>query len=113
MHPYATIAWNACSALYKVRISFFPYRCHRLHRAIQVVRNQKITDEKLLLLVNAMDDTFSFLKNLDNLPAKMKKLEDVISRALQQTAECAFFIHDYADRRFIRMFATGAACYCY
>ena len=60
-----------------------------------------------------MKNMFSFVKNLDDLPAKMKKLEEVISRALQQTAECAFFIRDYADRRFIRMLATGPECYRY
>ena len=68
---------------------------------------------KLLSLVDTMDNTFSFVKNLDGLRAKMTKLEEVISRALQQTAECAFFIRDYADRRFIRMLATVAACYRY
>ncbi|KAK7685647.1 hypothetical protein QCA50_010991 [Cerrena zonata] len=82
LHPYANIAWKACSSLY------------------DVVKQQRMNDDGLLALVKTMDDTFSFAGDLDDLPNKIKRLESVIARVLQQIAECAFFIREYASRSF-------------
>ncbi|KAK7685640.1 hypothetical protein QCA50_010984 [Cerrena zonata] len=82
LHPYANIAWKACSSLY------------------DVVKKQHLNDESLLSLVKTMDDTFSFADDLTELPDKIKRLESVITRVLQQIAECAFFIGAYVSRPF-------------
>ena len=71
-----------------------------------MVQDQHITDNKLLSLVNTMAETFSFTNNLEDIP-KMKILEKVIARILQQTAECAFFVREYARRHFIGMLFCG------
>ena len=49
-----------------------------------------------------MQDTFSFAENLNDIP-KIKAIEKIITRVLQQTSECAFFICEYARLNFIGM----------
>lgn len=55
-----------------------------------------------------MDDTFSFAGDVAELPDKIKRLESVITRVLQQIAECAFFIRAYVSRPF-----AGTPHYCW
>ena len=49
-----------------------------------------------------MNSTLAFAENLNDIP-KIKGLEKIITQILQQTAECAFFIREYARRNFIGM----------
>ena len=65
-----------------------------------MAQTQTATDGKLLGLVGTMDDTFSFVEDLDGLPNKIARLEDIITRILQQTAECALFIREYVRQSF-------------
>ena len=66
----------------------------------KAVRDQKITDNKLLDLFESVNQTFSFAKDLQELRDKVKTLEDAISQILKQTTECAFFVQDYVHRGF-------------
>ena len=50
-----------------------------------------------------MNSTLVFADNLSEIP-KNKGLEKIVTQILQQTAECAFFIREYAQRNFIGMF---------
>ena len=50
-----------------------------------------------------MNGTLAFAENLNDIP-KIKAVEKIVIRILQQTAECAFFIREYAQRNFIGMF---------
>ena len=76
---------------------------------MQIIKKQRITDRKLVSLVETMNKTFSFAKNLGDLPDKMNTLAEIIEKVLEQTAECAFFICNYARRRFLSTFITGKA----
>ena len=49
-----------------------------------------------------MNGTLAFAENLNDIP-KIKAVEKIVARILQQTAECAFFIREYARRNFIGM----------
>ena len=69
-----------------------------------MAQTQTATDGKLLGLVGTMDDTFSFVEDLDGLPNKIARLEDIITRILQQTAECALFIREYVRQSFAGKF---------
>ncbi|KAK7686162.1 hypothetical protein QCA50_010382 [Cerrena zonata] len=80
LHPYANIAWKVCSSLY------------------EAAKQKNINDETLLALVETMNDTFAFVNDLENLPNKIKHLELVITRVLEQTTECSLFIRNYVDR---------------
>ena len=80
-----------------------------------MIKAQRVTDENILSLIETMNKTFSFADNLAKLSTRdnIEAIKDIINQILQQTAECAFFIRDYADRRFIRMLATGIVCHRY
>ena len=69
-----------------------------------MAQTQTATDGKLLGLVGTMNDTFSFVEDLDELPNKIARLEDIITRILQQTAECALFIREYVRQSFAGTF---------
>ena len=74
-----------------------------------MVQNQKLTDQNLLSLVETMVKTFSFAKNLRELSNRENfgTLKAIINKILQQTAECAFFIREYASRRLLRKYPTN------
>jgi len=65
-----------------------------------VVKNQLETDNKLVDLVNTMIDVWSFVDDVNSLPAKMKRLEDIIDKIQTQTVECAIFIREYTGHGF-------------
>ena len=71
-----------------------------------MIQTQELTDQKLLSLVETMKNTFSFAKNLKELSNRedFGILKEIINKILQQTAECAFFIREYASRRFLRKY---------
>ena len=67
---------------------------------LQFIKDQRITDDKLLALVDTMNDTLTFAKSLNDIE-QIKIVEKIVTRILQQTAECAFFIREYAQRNFV------------
>ena len=66
----------------------------------KAVKNQEITDDKLLSLFESVNQTFSFAKNLQELRNKVQALESIITQILKQTTECGFFVQDYLQRGF-------------
>ena len=50
-----------------------------------------------------MNGTLALAENLNDI-TKIQAVEKIVTRILQQTAECAFFIREYAQRNFIGMF---------
>ena len=70
----------------------------------KAVKNQEITDNKLLSLFESVNQTFSFAKNLQELREKVQTLENVITQILKQTTECCFFVQDYLCRGFYSTF---------
>jgi len=65
-----------------------------------VVGNQLEKDNKLIDLVKTMVDVWSFVDDVESLPAKMKRLEDIIDKIQKQTVECAIFIREYTAHGF-------------
>ena len=78
-----------------------PKTIKHLHKA---VRDQEITDNRLLDLFALVNQTFAFAKDLQNLHEKVETLEDVVSQILKQTTECALFVQDYVHRGFYGKF---------
>ena len=52
-----------------------------------------------------MNGTLALAENLNDI-TKIQAVEKIVTRILQQTAECAFFIREYAQRNFIGMFLS-------
>ena len=75
-----------------------------------MIQNQRLTDQKLISLVRTMNKTFSFSKNLKKLSTQdnFETLKEILNQILQQTGECAFFIREYASRRFLGRSARRA-----
>ncbi|KAJ7480978.1 hypothetical protein FB451DRAFT_155281 [Mycena latifolia] len=82
IHPYVNIAWKVLTSVYKA------------------VKNQQDTDDKLLKLVETMDEVYSFVKDVKFLREKIKSLEDKSSAIFKQTFECALFIQEYTGHGF-------------
>ncbi|KAJ7480990.1 hypothetical protein FB451DRAFT_1130765, partial [Mycena latifolia] len=82
IHPYVNIAWKVLTSVYKG------------------VKNQQNTDNKLLKLVETMDEVYSFVKDVNFLHEKIKSLEDKSSAIFKQTLECALFIQEYTGHGF-------------
>ncbi|KAJ7618707.1 hypothetical protein FB45DRAFT_840460 [Roridomyces roridus] len=82
IHPYANVAWKILTSVY------------------QVVKKQQETDGKLTKLAKTMDEVYSFVKDLDFLPQKIKSLEQQASAIVKQTVECALFIQEYTQHGF-------------
>ena len=55
-----------------------------------------------------MNDTLMFAQSLNDIE-KIKTVEKIVTRILQQTAECAFFICEYARLNFIGMSLSGVS----
>ncbi|KAJ7791472.1 hypothetical protein B0H14DRAFT_3500386 [Mycena olivaceomarginata] len=82
IHPYANLAWQTITAVYKA------------------VQMQQETDEKLTGLAATILDVYSFAKDIDSLPNKMDGLEDVVTKILNQTVECGLYIQEYTTSGF-------------
>ena len=67
------------------------------------MKQQRVNDEDLVSLVEAMITTYTFTSDLRKLSDKPKSLEDVITRVFQQTTECALFVCDYFRPGFLGM----------
>ncbi|KAJ7636261.1 hypothetical protein FB45DRAFT_1055732 [Roridomyces roridus] len=77
IHPYASTAWKILTLVY-----------------------EEGTDEKASQLVDTMVEVYSFVEDVDFLPAKIKPLENVIQLIVKQTVECAIFIREYVSHGF-------------
>ena len=47
-----------------------------------------------------MEAVYSFVDAIQSLPNKLQALEDIISKILRQTVECAIFIRQYTGHGF-------------
>ncbi|KAJ7721986.1 hypothetical protein B0H16DRAFT_1699419, partial [Mycena metata] len=82
IHPYANIAWKVLTAVYKT------------------VKQQQDTDEKLLELIDTMNEVYSFVGDVDFLVEKIRSVEEKTLTIVKQTVECALFIQEYTARGF-------------
>jgi hypothetical protein len=64
------------------------------------VKGQFDRDKKLISLVMTMEEVYSFVDAIQTVPNKLQLLEDVISKILKQTVECAIFIREYTGHGF-------------
>lgn len=99
MHPYAKLAWQIVSSVYKVNCQRNLLEFHSFF--LQVVQKQIATDQKLVGLVATMESTYSFVDVIQSDGSeKVKVLEETIKRIFAQTVECAIFIREYVDHGF-------------
>ncbi|KZP09559.1 hypothetical protein FIBSPDRAFT_1051773 [Athelia psychrophila] len=82
VHPYAKLAWDVLSVAHKVIVA-------------QVEIDKNVAD-----LANTMEDVYSFVSVIEEVPSKIQLLEDIIQRIFTQTAECAIFIQEYNGHGF-------------
>jgi hypothetical protein len=78
------------------------------------MKQQQDTDEKLLELIDAMNEVYSFVGDVDFLVDKIRSVEEKTLTIVKQTVECALFIQEYTAHGFtsescivIQCFANG------
>jgi hypothetical protein len=99
MNLYVNIAWTVTSALQKVILR--PDVALTVSNFVrQVILVQLDGDSKIVELVNAMDDTYSFVDATKTLPEEIKSSENIIMEILAQTVECVVFIREYSGHGF-------------
>ena len=64
-----------------------------------MVQAQQARDVKILDLIRAMENTYSFMISTDELK-NHPVLQDIIEQILKQMIECGYFIQGYARRNF-------------
>ncbi|KAF7967840.1 hypothetical protein HWV62_32914 [Athelia sp. TMB] len=65
-------------------------------------KQQKETDAAVLALFKKMADLYSFVDDVESLPEKIRRLDAVLTRSLEQTAECGMFFREYTSHGFAR-----------
>ena len=71
------------------------------HEPTQAIQGQLERDQRLVDLVTTMENVYSFVDVVQSIPGKLQLLEDIITKILQQTVECAIFIREYTGHGFI------------
>ena len=64
-----------------------------------MVQAQQARNDKILNLVKAMKDAYSFVVSADELKSH-PVLQNIIEEILKQTIECGYFIQGYTRRNF-------------
>ena len=64
------------------------------------MKKQRLTDSNLVSLIKTMNDTYSKVDELKDLPDKIKSFEAVIALILQQISECSLFVREYVYHGF-------------
>ncbi|KAJ7721990.1 hypothetical protein B0H16DRAFT_1473561 [Mycena metata] len=64
------------------------------------MKQQQDTDEKLLELIDTMNEVYSFVGDVDFLVEKIRSVEEKTLTIVKQTVECALFIQEYTARGF-------------
>ena len=60
-------------------------------------------DKKIVELVTAMEELYSFVLTTDSISQKIELLEDKISTIIDQTVECVLFVREYCGCGFESM----------
>jgi hypothetical protein len=66
----------------------------------QAILGQLDRDTKIVKLIYAMDEMYSFVESLKTFPKKVAVLENTITTILTQTVECVVFIREYSGHGF-------------
>ena len=84
-----------------MKVSYADYSGPSLHTHLfnQIVQAQQARDLKILDLVRAMENTYSFVVSADELKSR-PVLQDIMEEILKQTIECGYFIQGYTRRNF-------------
>ncbi|KAJ7213168.1 WD40 repeat-like protein, partial [Mycena pura] len=82
VHPYANAAWIILTSVY------------------QVVQNQREMDKQVADLVNAMVGLYSFVEDVQALPAKFGRFQHLLIEIAEKTVECGRFLEEYTQRDF-------------
>ncbi|KZP22859.1 hypothetical protein FIBSPDRAFT_952434 [Athelia psychrophila] len=85
VHPYADAAWKVLSSVHQ-----------GAHGALEG------------LLLKQIEELYSFVDDVENLPEKIKQLGHTLVRILQQTTECGIFFREYTDHGFVGRFLGQA-----
>jgi hypothetical protein len=70
-----------------------------MHLFDQMVQAQQARNDKILNLVRAMTDTYSFVVSADELKSH-PVLQNIVEEILKQTIECGYFIQGCTRRNF-------------
>ncbi|KAF7967570.1 hypothetical protein HWV62_33771 [Athelia sp. TMB] len=66
----------------------------------KIIMAQLAIDQSIADLADTMQDVYSFVDVIDELPSKIGLLEDIIQKIFIQTVECAIFIREYCGYGF-------------
>ncbi|KAF7968879.1 hypothetical protein HWV62_29156 [Athelia sp. TMB] len=71
-------------------------------------KQQTETDAEVLALFKKLADLYSFVDGVESLKEKIAQLDAVLTRVLEQTAECGIFFREYTSHGFARRFVGQA-----
>ena len=71
-----------------------------LLNSVQAVKSQLERDKAVIELFKTMEDVYTFVDAIESLPSKLKLLEEIVGKILNQTVNCAIFIRAYTDHGF-------------
>ncbi|KAF7968758.1 hypothetical protein HWV62_29555 [Athelia sp. TMB] len=71
-------------------------------------KQQTETDAEVLALFRKLADLYSFVDGVESLKEKIAQLDAVLTRVLEQTAECGIFFREYTSHGFARRFMGQA-----
>ncbi|KAF7965338.1 hypothetical protein HWV62_44307, partial [Athelia sp. TMB] len=71
-------------------------------------KQQTETDAEVLALFKKLADLYSFVDGVESLKEKIAQLDAVLTRVLEQTAECGIFFREYTSHGFAGRFVKQA-----
>ncbi|KAJ7852745.1 hypothetical protein B0H13DRAFT_2206819, partial [Mycena leptocephala] len=82
INPYANAAWKILTSV------------------CQAVKKEQQIEDNVVQLVETMIEVYDFVEDVENLPQKIKRLENIVVEIAKQTLECAIFICEYTGHGF-------------
>jgi hypothetical protein len=81
----------------------------------QAVKKEQQIEDNVVQLVETMIEVYDFVEDLENLPQKIKRLENIVVEIAKQTLECAIFIreytgHGFSGTKFVEWFPGANKC---
>lgn len=64
------------------------------------MKKERQTEDNVLQLVQTMIEVYDFVEDVEALPQKIKRLENIVLEIAKQTLECAIFIREYTGHGF-------------
>jgi hypothetical protein len=103
--------WRGRSYLQHTRYAINMFKSFMILMCVKAILAQKSRDESIGRLVDAMNDTYGFVYEVEPLKT-VESHKKIIVRIIQQTTECGYFICDYSkNKEFCKCFRVPKFLY--